>query len=251
MHSKVKTTTRHLLAALLLALPMTATAQSDFGIWYGAGAEKKLGKKWTVGIEGEFRTRNDSRTADRWNFGAGADWKPMKHLRVGAGYDFIYDNNRENISRHDDGELNNWRPSYWGTRHRVHADVTGSLDVGRVRLQLRERWQYTYRPEKTTDRYDFDNAQWEERRVKGKGRNVLRSRLQAAWDIRHSKIEPWANVELFNAWNLAKTRYTIGADWKVSKHHAVTIFYRYQDVNDDDENEPDEHIVGLSYKFKF
>ena len=45
---------------------------------------------------------------------------------------------------------------------------------------------------------------------------------------------------------------TVGADWKLSKQHTVGAFYRYQTVrDDDDDNEPNIHMLGLSYKFKF
>lgn len=239
------------LAALLL-LPTVAGAQSDFGIWYGAGVEKKISKKWSVDVEGEFRTHNNTRTADRWNVGASVEYKIVKNLKASAGYDFLYDNTPEKITYHADASLNNWRPSYWGIRHRFHADITGSLDVGRVKLSLRERWQYTYRPSKTTSRYDFDNKWWEDKEVGPKGKNVLRSRLQAEWDIPKCKVEPYANAELFNSWKLTKSRYTIGADWKITKHHVAGLYYRYQDVRDnDDDNEPDSHIIGVNYKFKF
>ena len=39
---------------------------------------------------------------------------------------------------------------------------------------------------------------------------------------------------------------------KLSKQHTVGAFYRYQTVrDDDDDNEPNLHMIGLSYKFKF
>lgn len=242
-----------ILFSVFLIMPMFALAQSDMGIWYNASVEKKLSKKWTVGIDGEFRTRNDAQTADRWDIGASIDYKIVKHLRASAGYNLINDNNKEKITYHNDGSYNNWRPSYWGMRHRFHFDIVGSIDVGRIKMSLRERLQYTYRPSKTTTRYDFDHSQWEDTNVKGKGKNVLRSRLQASWDIPHCKIEPYANVESFNSWNLTKMRYTAGVDWKITKQHTAGLYYRYQDIqdNDDEDNEPDSHIVGISYKFKF
>lgn len=242
---------RLLLLLVLLSLPVSLLAQSDFGLWYSVGAEKKIDKKWTVGVEGEFRTRNNGRTADRWDVGVSADYKIVKGLKASVGYDLIYQNMAEKITFNTDGSYNNWRPSFWTPRHRFHADLTGSVDVGRFKFSLRERWQYTYRPEATTTRYDFDNSQWEETTVSGRARNVLRSRLQVAWNPRHCPVDPYANVELFNSWNLTKTRYTLGADWRVAKHHLVGLYYRYQHVSDASENQPNEHIVGLNYKFKF
>jgi predicted porin len=44
----------------------------------------------------------------------------------------------------------------------------------------------------------------------------------------------------------------VGVDWKLSKQHSLGAFYRYQVVrDDDDDNEPNIHMLGLSYKFKF
>lgn len=237
----------------LASCPADAHAQGDdFGVWTSVGVEKDFGKKWSVGAEGEFRTRNDSRTADRWSFGVDGSCKIIKGLKVEAAYSLLYDNNRESISCHEDGSYNNWRPSYWGLRHRFSVSLTGSVSAGRFKLSLRERWQYTYRPKKTTERYDFDNSCWEDNAVKGKGKNVLRSKLKVEYDIARCKVDPYADVELFNAWALQKTRCTVGADWKIKKRHTVGLYYRYQSVNDkDDDNDVGEHILGVNYKYKF
>ena len=58
-------------------------------------------------------------------------------------------------------------------------------------------------------------------------------------------------MELFNGWNVQKVRYSIGADWKLSKKHSVGMGYRYQTTDDDDNNEPDRHILNVGYKYKF
>ena len=240
------------LLMLLMALPLNVAAQeSDFGIWYSAGAEKKVNQKLSLGVEGEFRTRNDSKTADRWSGGLSAEYKLLRGLKLSAGYNLLYDNNQEKITYNTDGSLNNWRPSYWGLRHRFNVALTGALDLGNFSFSLRERWQYTWRPEKDTKRYDFDNDWWEYTTVRSKSRHLLRSRLQVEYNIPHCKVDPYASVELFNAMKLQKTRFTLGADWKYQKKHVVGLFYRYQSVNSNDDDEPDRHILGLSYKFKF
>ena len=200
----------------------TAKAQSDdFGLDFSLEAEKKLSKKWSLGLEAELRTRDNTKTVDRWSGGLSADFKITKWLKASAGYIFLYDNNeRQKISN--------------------------------LKFSLRERWQYTYRPEKTVDRWDYDDEEWEKKTYNGKGTNVLRSRLQIEYDKKGLAITPYANVEFFNAWSLQKTRFHVGADWKLSKQHTVGAFYRYQTVrDDDDDNEPNIHMIGLSYKFKF
>ncbi|MDD6669248.1 MAG: DUF2490 domain-containing protein [Candidatus Limisoma sp.] len=232
--------------------PTVQAADNDFGMWYSVSAEKKITKKWSAEIEAEMRTRNDARTWDRWSASASAKYKLTKWLNAEVAYVFLNDNNPEKISYHTNGDYNNWRPSYWGTRHRFNVSLTGKIGFGGFELSLRERWQYTYRPEATTRRYDFDNSEWEDVAVRGKGSNVLRSRLQVEYNIPKSKVDPHASVELFNAWNVEKVRYTVGADWKIRKKHVIGVNYIYQSINGDDvDNDPNSNIVSLSYKFKF
>ena len=234
------------------AATMVAAQGDDFGMWYELGVEKKLSPKWNIGAEGEFRTRNNSRTADRWSAGLSAEYKIVKGLKASAGYIFLYDNNQEKFDLKSDGlRPNKWTPSYWGVRHRFNLSLSGNVDIGRLNIALRERWQYTYRPEATGKKYDFDEETWKS--VKGKGKNVLRSRLQLSYDIPHWKLDPTASVEMFNdKGGIAKMRYQVGIDYKYKKRHVFGLNYRYQDVNsDDDDNEVNSHLIGLSYKYKF
>ena len=229
------------------AATMVAAQGDDFGMWYELGVEKKLSPKWNIGAEGEFRTRNNSRTADRWSAGVNAEYKIVKGLKASAGYIFLYDNNQEKFDLKSDGlRPNKWTPSYWGVRHRFNLSLSGNVDVGRLNIALRERWQYTYRPAATGKKYDFDEETWKS--VKGKGKNVLRSRLQ----MTYWKFDPTASVEMFNDKSgIAKMRYQVGVDYKYKKKHVFGLTYRYQNVNDDDDdNELNSHLIGLSYKLK-
>lgn len=234
-------------------LPLLAAAEDDFGLWYSIGAEKKIDKRWSAEIDGEFRTRNDARTADRWSIGADVDYRILKWLKASAGYSWLYNNNPEKITYHTDGSLNGWRPSYWGSRHRFNISLQGKISLGRFDISLRERWQYTYRPGQNVKRYDFDDNAWDyNRHVRGKGSNVLRSRLQADWSRKKCPFNPYASVELFNNWVLDKTRLTLGCDYKINKHNVVGLAYRFQaTTSHDDDDEPNSHILQLSYQFKF
>ncbi len=248
---------KKILLILLSLLPLISMAQTDAGLWTSVGIDKKINKKLSFGLEGEFRSRNDFKTADRWSVGLDATWKFNKKFRVAAGYVLLNDNRKEKISYNNDDPTsanyyNNWRPSYWTVRHRVFAGFGLSTDVGRWSFSLRERWQYTYRPEKTTTRYDFDNAKWEDTTINGKAGSVLRSRIQAEYDIPSCTWTPNASVELYNAWSVQKVRYTIGADWKINKKNSFSIYYRFQDNRgSSDDGDLDMHIIGLGYNFKF
>ena len=268
IYNKVKVKVKKALPLCLLALlPSSAMAQSDdFGLDFSLEAQKKINKQWSIGLEGELRTRDNTKTVDRWSIGLGVDYKVLKWLKASAGYTFLYDNN-QNISYYEaaddavlDGDAEVGDPKkcakYWIPRHRFNVSLTFDKKIfGDFKLSLRERWQYTYRPEHTvSERWSYQDQAYDGKlkTYSGKGKNVLRSRLQLEYDKKGLPVTPYVNAELFNAWSLQKVRYHIGLDWKLSKQHSIRAFYRYQHIrNDDDDNEPNIHMIGLGYKFKF
>ena len=244
---------KQLIISLLLlcfALCPTLSHADDGGLVASIEASHKFSKKLNAGLETEFRSRNNFRTADRVSIGGDVSYKVLPWLKASVGYTLLIDNNREKLTYQDDGvSYNNWRPSYWGLRHRFNVSLTGSYKIKRVELSLRERWQYTYRPSKVTDNFDFDEGEWEDDEVKGKGKNVLRSRLQAEWDIPKCKFDPFASVEFHTTRDLEKTRFIIGSSYSMKKKHNVKLYYRYQVSGSSDE--PNIHMLGLGYTYKF
>ena len=241
------------LAAVIMATAMPVSAQSEGGLNMTAEVEKKIDKKLSVSLEAGMRTRNDFKTMDRWTLDLGASYKLTKWLKADLGYMLLDENNHEKINYKTSGGYDTWRPSYWGLKHRVYASLTGTYKIGDVRLALRERWQYSYRPEKTTQRWDFDDEAWEDKVRSGKAKNVLRSRFEIAYDKKRALLTPYANVELYNAWGIEKIRYTVGTDFNLSKQHTLTAFYRFSDAKNvaADDYDPDMHYLGVGYKFKF
>ena len=233
---------------------LTASAQSEGGLLLGAEAEKKLNKQLSVSLEAEMRTRNNFKTMDRWAFGLGLQYKLNKWLKADAGYKLLNTNFREDIDLKSSGAYNHWHPSYWGVKHRFYASLAGSYKFSNnIKLELRERRQYTYRPEKTVERWDFDNETWEDKVRSGKGKNQLRSRFEVSYDRKRALFTPFASMELYNSWGIEKIRYNIGTDLRLSKQHNLSIYYRYQNMKqvEAEDYEPDMHYLGASYKFKF
>jgi len=248
--SKRKQLTALLLTLLCAALFPTSLLADDAGLVASIEASHKFSKKLSAGLEAEFRSRNDFRTADRVSIGGDFSYKLLSWLKASAGYVLLIDNNREDITYQKDGvNFNNWRPSYWGLRHRFNVALTASYKIRRVELSLRERWQYTYRPSKMIDNFDFDEGEWEDHEVRGKGKNVLRSRLQAEWDIPKCKFDPFANVEFHTTRELEKTRFCAGVNYGVKKTHYFKLYYRGQVSNSSEE--PNIHMLGLGYTYKF
>jgi opacity protein-like surface antigen len=250
----------------LIICPLSySSAQSDdFGLDFSVEAEKKIDKQWSVSLEGELRRRDDAKTNDRWSLGLGVDYKIAKWVKASAGYSLLYDNTKrisysdqEDVDDGDFDEVGMPKKcaQYWAPRHRFNVSLTFDKKLfGDFRFSLRERWQYTWRPEHTvSERWSYLDEAYDgkAKTYGGSGKNVLRSRLQVEYDRKGLSLTPYANVEFWNAWKLQKTRYTVGLDWKLSKQHAVGAFYYYQKVNDDDDLEPNRHLLGVSYKFKF
>ena len=199
-------------------MPLSGLAGDDMGMILSAGVDKKLSKKWNVGSELEFRSRNDFRTVDRWTLSVTGGYKVTSWLKAQVGYYLLYNNNRESITYNLDGSLNNWRPSYYGLRHRFIVQLVGSYKVGRFDFALRERWQ--------------------------------RSRLLVEYDIPKSKFTPFASAEMFNGMKLERMRYHVGVDYALKKKHQFELYYRYQH-DKGDEAVTDRHMIGVGYKFKF
>lgn len=254
---------RLILLVLTIAASMTQLyAQSESGLILGVAVDKKINKQVSVGLEADYRSRNDFKTAERWSLGVGAGYKLTKWLKADAGYSFLNTNYREKIS--GESPKRKWRPSYWGGRHRLHLSLSADHKLwGNLRVSLRERWQYTYRPEQAVDRWiiqelDFGDATWKTKKLdsdyvrEGVGKHQLRSRLQVEWDKKHAMLTPFANVEFYNSLSVEKVRYTVGTDIKLGKQHSLNVYYRFQDIIDEDEDsDPDMHYLGLGYKFKF
>lgn len=239
--------------AVLSVAAQPVWGQSEGGLLIEADAEKTITKKLSVGIGGDLRTRNNFKTMDRWSLGVSADYKLTSWLKADAGYKLLNTNFREDIDLKTSGAYNHWRPSYWGVKHRFYASLTGSYKFkNNIKISLRERWQYTYRPEKTVERWDFDDEEWEDKVRDAKGKHQLRSRLQISYDRRRALLTPYVSAELYNSSGIEKIRYTLGTDIRLSKQHSLNVFYRFQDMrNSAEDDDPDMHYLGIGYKFKF
>lgn len=216
---------------VLLALFFTGSvyAQSDdFGVWTTIEAKKKLFGGLEASVEGDFRTRDDAGTVDRWSGSAGLSYKIWDFLKVGGDYVYMRFN-------HD--------KRGWETGHRYNLYAVGSYKWNRFTLSLRERYQHTYRKDVSATA------------KRANPKDILRSRAQVAYNIKKSAFKPYASMELFHKLNdpqdngLDKIRYTLGTEYKLNKRSAFEVYYRYQTVRD--EEDPNIHVLGVGYSIKF
>ena len=224
---------------------INAYAGDDFGIWGETRAEKGLGTRWNVGAEMTFRSRDNLKSSDRWDFGIDASYKIAPWLKATAGYALLKDHNyKENT----DGTI---YADYWGTRHRFNVSLTSSVTWNQFTFSLRERWQYTYRPEKTVQRYYTDTGDDAGEKVfRGKGKKVWRNRMQVKMKL--SKVfRPYVNAESYVATSLEKMRYNVGTEIVLDKHNSFDVKYLYQHQCGKGDGEPDRHVIDIGYTYKF
>ena len=81
-----------LLLLLCSALFPTLSHADDGGLIASIEASHKFSKKLSAGLETEFRSRNNFRTADRVSIGGDVSYKVLSWLKASAGYTLLIDN---------------------------------------------------------------------------------------------------------------------------------------------------------------
>lgn len=221
----------------------------DFGVWSSVEVQKKISPGFNVSLEGELRTRSGLKDVERWMTTIDMAYRLNAYLKADAGYTYIYSHQPEETTK-----KGNKIADYWSPRHRLSASLTGSYVWKRIEFSLRERYQFTHRTALSVSKYDGDDGSRKtDEEITAKSKNVLRSRLQAVWNIKKSAFNPYASCELYNSitdgWGLDKMRWTAGTVYRINKRHSLDFFYRYQDQTDDDEQSG--HVLGAGYKLKF
>lgn len=227
---------------MLAAMP--AMAQE---LWTSAAFKASFNKQWSTVAEIEYRTTDQLKSSDRVTAGLRLDYK-HKYFKIDAGYKFM--KTHSGLSTTNKGNI---IPSYWLTRHRAYASVTGKLSLGRFGLSLRERYQFTHRVGKFVPKFASDgvkpkNDEW----IASRDRHILRSRIDCDYTIRKSKFKPFGNVEVYDnlseQFSVEKIRYTIGSEYKINKHNTVELYYRFsQGIAT---GEPNINIIGVGYTYK-
>lgn len=260
-----------LLAAVALLLPSNVMAEGDddFGMWFELGAEKALPKNFSVSLEGEVRTQNNTCNLDRLNIGIGLNYKLNKYVKFGTSYIFLGSYSPEKRKEHynDNGKWNGYNldEAYWTPRHRVNVDVTGGYKIaGWVKVSVRERYQYTYGYEESYTQYKYrynssgnlkpgypiSETDYSEE----ESRHILRSRLKIEMARKGIKWNPFVSVEfhnnLSNGMNMDKLRTSVGTEYKFNKKHSVGLAYVLTHKFKETETNR-MHAVCASYNFDF
>ncbi len=287
---------KYLLTAGLFLISVSLSAQTNWGLRSGIGVEKKITKGLDAAVEAKYyQTDNFSKT-DRWSIGLSLNKRLYRNdaktftVKAGLGYRYmnVYKDWSTKYKDDDEGVENKLEPqfyinnkydfnlknSYVDTRHRFIASVQAAWELGRLKISVREAYQFTHIDSATysVDKYRHDDGQtnWTDKnytkiagseyyiRTDESGKSAqdkrqLRSRIGLDYDIPNWKFDPFVSYELFNGidngFKTEKSRLTAGVEFSFKKMHNFEVAYMWQNQHDDDE--PAGSFVCLSYKFDF
>jgi len=194
--------------------------QAENGLWSSLEIKKKLGSGFALSLEEEYRQVDRLGMTDQFMTGVDLSWKPLSFLKGSIGYILI--------NKFDATDLDPWE-----TRHRFNVSLTGSADLGRFELSLREKLQTTRRPGVDADEH------------KSNPTNVLRSKFALSYNIKGLPLSPFVSSELFYTLNepdgdqtvgsvsmFTESRWSVGVDYKFNKKLTASLGYLYSDGTD-------------------
>ncbi len=214
-----------ILLALLSLLGFSGFAQSEPSTWLELEFSKKIIKNLKVEFNPELRMFGGFEM-DTYILEGGLSYKLHKYLTL-AGY-YRYENERNFREKR---QIYEWEPA-----SRFAFDAKSGFSVNRFDLSFRLRYTNGADFDETTD----DRASY------------FRYRAKIDYDIKGSKLAPFASVEVFHDLVLKdfdKTRYTAGFGYPINKNNEISLFYRLQDYSEAEKESMD--IIGLGYSLKF
>lgn len=214
-----------ILLALLSFLGFSGFAQSEPSTWLELEFSKKIIKNLKVEFNPELRMFGGFEM-DTYILEGGLSYKLHKYLTL-AGY-YRYENERNFREKR---QIYEWEPA-----SRFAFDAKSGFSVNRFDLSFRLRY---------TNGADFDETTDDKT-------SYFRYRAKIDYDIKGSKLAPFASVEAFHDLILKdvdKMRYTGGVAYPINKNNEVSLFYRLQDYSEAGKESMD--IIGLGYSLKF
>ena len=265
---------------------------SDVQGRFRASLEIPFANKFNFTWSEQVRLMNNFSDLDKIVSSVGVGYKPWDFLKFGIDYSLVaertFDTSTEMVQipvLDDNGnpkfdnmtgeQIFNFKEQEvetkgWALRHRTNIDVTGMYRIGRLKLSLRERLRVQFRTD-SINKYEKTNPTLS-----------LRSRFKTAYDLRNSRWEPYAFVELYTALNspspvdnykdfplqreayLSRVRVAVGTEFKIHNHHRLDMYYmvhfnrsynaRYKgnkgDLKEWSLEKMCNHVICVDYKFK-
>lgn len=265
-------------ASASMAFAQIESADDDLGIDVSIGAEKELVPDLELSVEANMRTQENSERIERYVLGGELSYKFLNtkkfDMKVSGGFEYMWQQKMEESKLakvpypfiDDQTKFDyNVNERYWRNRHRTSLGLSAVYSPNkRWSFQLKETVQYNhYCREDSINQFEY---RWKEngdgdrymgdpeidrKSVDPKDRFVLRSKLTVEYNVKGIPLNPFASVDYGCGLNYTanKWKYSVGADYTINKQHKFTLYYRFQTEDDDDE--PNGHMLGMGYKIKF
>lgn len=244
------------MVSAILVSPMHAQSD-DTGFGISVSADHKLAKGVKLQLEAEVRSQDGLGMFERWAFDVGLNYRLLSWLKADAGYAIM-----DRYHPSEQSSKGNCISGYWAPRHRWYASLSAQQEWGRLKVSLRERYQLTHSPLQYVPKYlgthcdcavDHYGQRLTDEVKGGQQDHMLRSRLQASYNIRHCPFTPEASIEVINdvanGFDVDQIRYSIGVDYSISKRRSLSLQWRYKDRADLEE--ANGHLFTLGYNFTF
>ncbi|SDR80994.1 Protein of unknown function [Polaribacter sp. KT25b] len=201
--------------------------ETDWASWSTIGVEYKLNKKWSFGLEEQFRLKENFSETDNFFTQLNADYQLFNNFKLGAGIRYIRENdNTGNIQGYED-------------HFRFQFDAAYKHKINNFNLGYRLRYQNKNELGVSADEGDYVNQN-------------IRFKTSVEYNFNNWSLDPKFSAEIFNRFQegeengFNKYRLTLGTDYKIKNIGKVGLFYRFEkELNVDF---PDtKNILGLSF----
>jgi len=204
------------LVAGLLAIGLTAQAQTEGATWTSVTIQKKLSDQFKMGLQPELRWADG--TLERRMLETELEYSPLKYLSTAVTHRYTSE------ETNNDGTFN---------YHRMAFDLKGQFELNDWEPEVRLR--YTNIKDFTADG----------------GANFLRYKVGVGYDIPKFKGKPEVSAEAFqelDGHTIRKMRYSVGGSYSINKSHAVSVSYKRDDFRT---KEKFVNILDMGYRFRF
>lgn len=211
---------------ILLVLPLATIAQGQStNLWTGISASKRINKKISLELDGQWRLTNNLTTTGSYIGELGLGYKFNKHWEISGFYRFI------SRRKYDKGD----REYVFKPYHRFYANLNYDHKIGFLKFDYRLRYQNQFRDDNGT----IEN-----------NKSYIRNKFELSYPNK-SKFTPAISADLFYriGEKFDEIRYKTEVDYKLNKKNGITLggFISHQLAD----TVPDDFTILLTYKLKF
>ncbi|MBK9509188.1 MAG: DUF2490 domain-containing protein [Cytophagaceae bacterium] len=212
---------KKIIVAFFIFSAFQSVAQDGVGLRSGITVEKKITKKFSVGVTAQARFNGDISYLQTYLFEAGAGYKLPLGFDISAYY--------RNANRRKD------ETKEYKMRHRFYVDLGYGKKLGFVKLENRLRYQHQYKDNDGVTEFDA---------------SYFRDKIEVSFPNK-SKFTPYISNDFFinTSTGFDQIRPKVGVGYKFNKKHALDLgAFKDFDVVGTEKYSP---VLVVNYKFKF